>query len=186
MPNFTRIAIKESFWKLLNERPLNQITVKDIVEDCGINRNSFYYHFQDMPSMAEEIFEELIDHTIKEHPSIDSFEEGLNIIVDLILKNKKAIYHIYNSVDHRILEKHLLDICEYAVTKYIETAFSDISISEDDKKLLIRFHKCQCFGQIVEWLNSGMKPDVLPQIHRFCNLCKGITKQFIDEAINDN
>ena len=43
MPNFTKKAIKETFIKLLDERPLNQITVKYIVEDCGINRNSIYY-----------------------------------------------------------------------------------------------------------------------------------------------
>ena len=53
MANFTRRAIKESFLKLLNQRPLNQITIKDIVEDCGINRNSFYYHFEDLPALVE-------------------------------------------------------------------------------------------------------------------------------------
>ena len=42
--SLTKRAIRASFLKLLNERPLNKITVKDIVEDCGINRNSFYYH----------------------------------------------------------------------------------------------------------------------------------------------
>ena len=30
MANFTRRAIKDSFLKLLNQRPLNQITVKEI------------------------------------------------------------------------------------------------------------------------------------------------------------
>lgn len=45
MPSFTKTAIKNSMRKLLNERPVNKITVKDIVEDCDINRNSFYYHF---------------------------------------------------------------------------------------------------------------------------------------------
>ena len=49
MANFTRRAIKEAFTSLLEERPLNDITVKDIVERCGINRNSFYYHYQDLP-----------------------------------------------------------------------------------------------------------------------------------------
>ncbi|MBR5944301.1 MAG: TetR family transcriptional regulator, partial [Lachnospiraceae bacterium] len=51
MANFTQKAIKESFIKLLNEKPLNKISVKDIVEECGINRNSFYYHFQDIPTL---------------------------------------------------------------------------------------------------------------------------------------
>ena len=41
MPNFTRKAIQEAFITLLNERPLKQITVKDIVDTCGINRNTF-------------------------------------------------------------------------------------------------------------------------------------------------
>ena len=46
MPPFAKREIKNSFIKLLTERPISQITVKDIVEDCGVNRNSFYYHFQ--------------------------------------------------------------------------------------------------------------------------------------------
>lgn len=55
MPNFTQKAIKESFIKLLNDKPLHQITVKDIVEDCGVNRNTFYYHFTDIPTLLQEI-----------------------------------------------------------------------------------------------------------------------------------
>ena len=47
MPPFAKREIKNSFIKLLTERPISQITVKDIVEDCGVNRNSFYYHFGD-------------------------------------------------------------------------------------------------------------------------------------------
>ena len=41
MPNFTKQAIKAAFLKLLNEQPLNKISVRSIVEECGINRNSF-------------------------------------------------------------------------------------------------------------------------------------------------
>ena len=58
MPPFAKREIKNSFIKLLTERPISQITVKDIVEDCGVNRNSFYYHFQDIPSLLEEIIVE--------------------------------------------------------------------------------------------------------------------------------
>ena len=52
MSAYTKQAIKASFLKLLNERPLSQITVKSIVEDCGINRNSFYYHYQDLQALV--------------------------------------------------------------------------------------------------------------------------------------
>ena len=56
---FAKREIKNSFIKLLIERPISQITVKDIVGDCGVNRNSFYYHFQDIPSLLEEIIVEM-------------------------------------------------------------------------------------------------------------------------------
>ena len=51
MSAYTKQAIKNSFLKLLNERPLSRVTVKAIVEDCGINRNTFYYHFADIPPL---------------------------------------------------------------------------------------------------------------------------------------
>ena len=55
MSNLTERAIKEAFIKLLGEKPLAQISVRMIVEECGINRNSFYYHFQDIPTLLGEI-----------------------------------------------------------------------------------------------------------------------------------
>lgn len=184
MPNFTKKAIMSSFWKLLNERPLNQITVKDIVEDCGINRNSFYYHYQDLPSLIEEIVEDLIKQTIDEHPTISTFEECLNVVVNMVMDNKKAVFHIYNSVDHRILDKYMLDVCQYAVTTYFNTTAKDLNIDDDDMQILINYHTCEFFGQIIRWLNGGMKENVLEQLHRFCEISKSITIQFVKQCQN--
>ena len=57
MASFTRKAIMDSFMKLVDQRPISKITIKDIVEDCGVNRNSFYYHYQDIYSVLEWIVE---------------------------------------------------------------------------------------------------------------------------------
>ena len=46
LANFTQKAIRASFIKLLNQKPLSQITIKDIVDDCGVNRNTFYYYLR--------------------------------------------------------------------------------------------------------------------------------------------
>ena len=79
MANFTEKAIKASFLKLLNERPLTKITVRDIVEDCGINRNSFYYHYRDIPALLEELITEQADNIMKKYPPISSLEEAAGI-----------------------------------------------------------------------------------------------------------
>lgn len=51
--NHTRAAIINAFWQLLDEKPYNKITVKNIVERCQVNRNTFYYHFHDIPELLE-------------------------------------------------------------------------------------------------------------------------------------
>ena len=56
MPSFTKQAIVEAFLKLAARRQLARITVKDVVDACRINRNTFYYYFKDIYNVAEEVF----------------------------------------------------------------------------------------------------------------------------------
>ena len=68
MSVLTKQAIFSSFLKFLQEKPLDKITVKDIVDDCGINRKTFYYYFSDIYAMAEEMFRAKLDGLQKEFP----------------------------------------------------------------------------------------------------------------------
>ena len=177
MANFTRRAIKESFWKLLNQRPLNQITVKDIVEDCGINRNSFYYHFEDLPALVEEIVGEQVQALIQNHPTISSVEECFDAVIELVMENKRAIYHIYHSLSRDVFERYLMDGCQYIVSTYLKAEFAGKALSEEDLQVLIRFHKCECFGSVIDWLNGGMKDDIADYFRQVCALQKSWVEQ---------
>ena len=42
--------------RIAEKKPLQKITVRDIVDDCGINRNTFYYYFRDIYEVAEAVF----------------------------------------------------------------------------------------------------------------------------------
>ena len=173
MANFTARAIKETFLKLLNQRPLNQITVKDIVEDCGINRNSFYYHFEDLPALVEEIIGEQVQKLIHNHPTIGSVEECFDTVVELVMENRRAVYHIYNSLSREVFEARLMEACQYIVETYLKTEFAGKAIAPEDLQTLIRFHKCECFGAVIDWLNGGMKDDIGSYFRRVCALQKG-------------
>ena len=171
MPNFTRKAIKESFLKLLSQRPLSQITVKDIVEDCGINRNSFYYHFADLPALVEEIGGEMVSDLMARYPTISSVEQSFDAVVDFLAQNKRAIYHIYNSVSRDIFERHMMELCHYVAAAYIEAAMD--GQPPEDIAVLVRFHRCACFGTAIHWLNSGMKDDIAAYFRQICRLRPG-------------
>jgi len=186
MANFTRRAIKDSFLKLLNQRPLNQITVKDIVEDCGINRNSFYYHFEDLPALLEEIISNRMEELIEDHPTIDSLEDCFDAAIDFVLKNRRAVLHIYNSLSRDVFERYLMDACHYVAKTYAEAGFAGSRISREDKELLIRYYKCECFGNIIDWLNSGMKDDLSAYFHRIYQLKRGWEERVLRQGGQQN
>ena len=56
MVQYTKKAIAESFMELLNERPFDKISVVDIAEKCGINRNTFYYYYADVYALVDDVF----------------------------------------------------------------------------------------------------------------------------------
>ena len=79
--NFTKKAIQDAFLELLNEKPLGKITVKDISEKCGVNRNTFYYHYQDICMLLEEMCENDFDHIVEMYPELNSLEESFTFIL---------------------------------------------------------------------------------------------------------
>ena len=176
MANFTEKAIKESFAKLLNERPLDKITVKDIVEDCGINRNSFYYHYQDVPALLGTIVREQAEIVITEYPTVDSLEGAMEAIISFALNNKNAVLHIFNSVSRDILQKNLSLLCEDVIGKYVDTIISDMKYSEDDRRIIVGFLKCEFFGVTVDWINGGMKEDLMKDSRRFFEMMPSLLK----------
>ena len=166
MANFTRRAIKEAFTSLLEERPLNDITVKDIVERCGINRNSFYYHYQDLPALIEEIIKEDAESIIQAYPSVFSIVEGFDAVIEFASRRRRAILHIYRSVSWDVFEGKLMQVCEYFVRSYVDTALAQENISPEDRKTIIDYYKCVCFGLTVDWLDSGMSEQYMKSIRR--------------------
>ena len=62
MAAFTKLVIMRVFENLLSVKPLEKITVKDITDQCGISRNTFYYHYQDII----QGFKAYIDYSLEE------------------------------------------------------------------------------------------------------------------------
>ena len=151
MANFTRRAIMETFISLLEERPLSKITVKDIVDTCGINRNTFYYHFHDIPELVEVIVKEEAQAIIQKYPSVNSIVDCFDALIEFASHRKRTIMHIFRSVNREMFEQNLMEISEYFVRHYIETALAGETISREDKKSIIDYYKCVCFSSIRTW-----------------------------------
>lgn len=186
MANFTKKAIRDSFVKLLNEKPISQITIRDIVDDCGVNRNTFYYYFQDLPQLMESIVNEDAERIIREHPTIDSLDDCINAALEFALANRRAVLHIYNSVNRDIYEQYQWCVCSYVVVTYVDGVLGDRKLTEEDYATIVDYLKCVCFGMIMGWLETGMKPAAMSHFRRILDLKCGDLERLIERCEQSN
>lgn len=74
---------------------------------------------------------------------------------------QKALLHIYHSVQREVFLNELDRLSFYVVTQYVDAVTSELSLRSEDKTLLIRFYKCTLVGIILDWMNEGMRYDLL-------------------------
>lgn len=173
MANFTEKAIKATFLQLLSQRPVNKITVKDIAAECGINRNSFYYHYSDIPALIEEIFTEEAERLVRLETKSGSLYEYIMYAIDFAIENKTAVYHIYNSANRELFEQYLQRITQKTIVDYLNTNRKTSNIRPDDMDAIVFYYKCLVIGFVIDWLSSGMQYDIREKLRRICDLFDG-------------
>ena len=172
----------DSLMKLLDVRPLNRITVRDIVEDCGINRNTFYYHFEDISAVIEAVILEVVDGVMQDYKDISSMEDCFDAALKVVHDRKNAIYHIYNSSNRDFLERRLMEICRYVATQFVDRTAEGMDIRPADRDIIIHSYQCEFFGYIIDWLNSGMDSEAEKRFLRLCELRRGSTVSMLERS----
>ena len=66
----TQRAIREAFLRLRAKKPLERITVKELVELAEISKATFYLHYQDIYDLSDQLQQEVIEATLAKitHP----------------------------------------------------------------------------------------------------------------------
>lgn len=93
----TKRALAESLKKLMRAKPFSKITVTEIVNDCGVNRKTFYYHFEDIYALLRWIFEEEAVNIIREFYLLNDYDEAIEFIYEYISENKDLLRNAYDA-----------------------------------------------------------------------------------------
>lgn len=177
----TKKAIIEAFQEILEETPINKITVKSIVERCEINRNTFYYHFEGIPDLVEYHLTTMADQLLDSFDQPNPAEE-LQMVVNYFVQRKRSVLHIYRYLPREQFLPLLNKIAAYVIERSIRQATSEAPISEEDLTVLIRFYKGALVGGLLDWLESGMSYDMNAMVERLCKLMEGSTRNAIEKS----
>lgn len=151
----TKLALTNAFKELSKKKAMNKISVNDLIKYCNLNRNTFYYHFEDIYDLIDWIFNEEVK-TIIENFDKTNYENFLNSVLNYIEGNKHLLNSAYNSFGREQLKKLLNPnfhkVLDNIITNRIEK--NNLTIDKDFKNFLIEFYSGGISELIVNYCNE--------------------------------
>lgn len=97
MPSTTKDRIARTLVDMTRTRPVDKITVKDLVEACSITRQTFYYHFQDLMDVIEWIMQRRMEELTEKSLEMDSVRGVMELFVSSSMQDRDIIRKLLSS-----------------------------------------------------------------------------------------
>ena len=144
-------TIAEATGTLLLKKNVKKLTVKDIVEECHITRQSFYYHFEDIPNLLHWMLEQGMDQMMEKIRNQDDPEAGLRYFFLMAINTmpyfKKSMESNYGGEIGKLLKQQIYRLFEQNVKE--GSLYRDCS--QFELKLILRYHTQAVFGLLQDW-----------------------------------
>ncbi len=156
--NFTKKELAESLKRLASRRLFEQVTVGDIVKECGVNRQTFYYHFSDKYELLDWIYYNETFVPLTADITFGNWDEKLYALLRIMRENKSFYMNTIKCSDN-FFEEYLLKM----LTTLFETAVEDLDgkgqMTSEKKRLASKIFAYGLTGVVIEWAMGGMKAD---------------------------
>ena len=164
--------------KLLIEKKVKKLTVKDIVEECHITRQSFYYHFEDIPNLLHWMLEQGMERMLQETRGQEGAEESLKCFFLMAINAapyiKKTLQSNYGDEIERLLKEQIYKMFE----KIVEEENLYQNCNQFELKLILRYHSQAVMGILREWTEEDTK-NIDQIVHEVSLLMTGQISPFL-------
>ena len=157
MSQTTKKALAASLKKLLKKSTLDKITVNDIAEDCDVNGQTFYYHFQDVYALLEWIFMTDAQQVISGNKTYDTWQQGFLEVFKYVEENSEFVVNTYHSIGREHLERYLYSTVFGLLIDVVNEQAVGMNVREEDRNFIADFYKYAFVGLMLEWIRTGMK-----------------------------
>lgn len=157
----TKKALGEVLKKAMQKKPFQKITVSELIQACGINRKTFYYHFEDIYALLKWVLEKESIEVVKHFDLLVDYEEAITFVMDYVEENDHILNCALDSIGRDELERFFYaDFLEISssIIEQVEKR-SDKSLEDGYKEFLSRFHASAVASVLTEWVKNREKRD---------------------------
>ena len=152
----TKRALAHSLRTAMEKKPFSKITVTEIIRDCGVNRKTFYYHFQDIYALLKWMLDQDAIEVVKNFDLTSDFEQAIAFVMNYVEENNHLILCAYDSVGHDVVKSFFYSDFISLTQNYIEAKENSVNIRLDDdyRSFLSKFYTEALSGMLMDWIKD--------------------------------
>ena len=152
----TKKTLAASLKKIVANKPFSKVSVSEIIQDCGVNRKTFYYHFTDVYDLLKWTLEQEAIAVVAQFDLIADYEEVVYFVMDYVEENNRFLRNVYDSMGRDTLKQvffqDFVQIMENLIRQ--SEAMQQLEVSDDYRKFLAAFYTEALVGVLVDWIVS--------------------------------
>jgi probable dihydroxyacetone kinase regulator len=157
MSTTTKESLAAALKQMMNVKPIGKITVKDLVEICGVNRQTFYYHFDDVYDLLEWVFEEDANRVLPHKVVYDHWREDVLVYMEYLKENSAFTLNVYNSNSRLYMLRYIKGRLRESIRSFSEIVAEDRAVDRQDFEFIVEFYSNIVVGLISQWMDQGMQ-----------------------------
>lgn len=146
----TKVALAKALAERMLDDPIEKISVKSITDKCGLNRQTFYYHFNDIYDLAQWMYLQDVAEALEESLSYEHWDEALEAFLEAIGKDSACHNALYDSeAYYSELRRKFLDITSQMVDPLVSKQFEHFNqLDEGYRNFLERMYGLVLFEYV--------------------------------------
>ena len=148
----TKHLLTESLKRLMTQKPLNKISIREITEGCGVNRQTFYYHFEDIYDQVRWMFRQEAVKLLDQQEGVLVWQDGLLQLFRYLEENRDICLCAMHSVSHEHLRRFFQADIYDIIHRGIDQLTEGLPTNEEEKDILTHFYVSALDGTVESWL----------------------------------
>ena len=144
---------------LMAQKPLNKISIAEIMQSCGMARQHFYYHFEDIYDAVRWMFDQEAVALLRQHEGVMLWQDGLLQLFQYLQENRAVCLCALHSISREHLKRFFQTDVHVIIQGTIQRIVEELNyhVSEEEVDLLTKFYVGALASMMEEWLLGNIQ-----------------------------
>ena len=177
--------------RLLLRRDGKKLTVTDIVNECHITRQTFYYHFADIPDLLLWMMNRNLERTMQEASTQATPEESLKYLITLALGSRPFVEKAMHAGYQDEMEQLVTQSFNSLIERILRRGHFPPGCTREQMGLMLRYHLNAVLGLTRSWTEEDTA-HIDEIVHDICRMMAASVSAFapdgaprLPEKLND-